>query len=483
MQDCKEENTMIRQVPPPARRRVASENACKLCTPLGASLAFSGIENTVSFLHGSQGCATYIRRYMISHFQEPVDIASSNFSEDAAVFGGKRNLLEGIRNVCRQYDPEMIGVATTCLAETIGDDLKLFLYELQNSEEAEHLPPIVHVSTPSYTGTHAEGYHATIRSLVEFFAPAPTETDVVPARRFDEADAGAGPARPAINLFPGMVSPADLRHLREIVEDYDHEAILVPDFSDTLDGPAWDRYHLIPPGGTPIEQLRRTVDASGSLELTSIGSRQHSPGGWLREHHRVQSHRPGMPIGVLATDEMFDDLEEITGRPIPKKHAAERGRLVDSYVDAHKYLFDKRAIVYGEEDLVVGIASFLAEIGVVPALCASGGKSGRLKSELERVTESLGRQVVAIEGVDFEEIEEYADVVRPHLILGNSKGYKLSQKLGIPLIRIGFPIHDRIGGARLLHLGYRGAQQLFDRITNALIEKKQSDSPVGYTYM
>jgi nitrogenase molybdenum-iron protein NifN len=48
---------------------------------------------------------------------------------------------------------------------------------------------------------------------------------------------------------------------------------------------------------------------------------------------------------------------------------------------------------------------------------------------------------------------------------------------------VGFPIHDRVGGQRILHLGYHGAQQLFDTITNALIEKKQDDSSVGYSYM
>ena len=53
----------------------------------------------------------------------------------------------------------------------------------------------------------------------------------------------------------------------------------------------------------------------------------------------------------------------------------------------------------------------------------------------------------------------------------------------MPLVRVGFPIHDRIDGPRLLHLGYRGAQQLFDRIVNALIEAAQDASPVGYSYM
>ena len=91
----------------------SSRNACKLCAPLGASVVFKGIEGCVPMIHGSQGCATYIRRYMISHYKEPVDIASSNFSETTTIYGGNRNFIEGINNVIRQYSPQVIGIATT----------------------------------------------------------------------------------------------------------------------------------------------------------------------------------------------------------------------------------------------------------------------------------------------------------------------------------------------------------------------------------
>ena len=59
----------------------------------------------------------------------------------------------------------------------------------------------------------------------------------------------------------------------------------------------------------------------------------------------------------------------------------------------------------------------------------------------------------------------------------------MSRKLAVPLVRIGFPVHDRIDGPRMLHVGYRGAQQLFDRIANTVIEAAQESSSVGYTYM
>ena len=76
-----------------------------------------------------------------------------------------------------------------------------------------------------------------------------------------------------------------------------------------------------------------------------------------------------------------------------------------------------------------------------------------------------------------------AEKLSPDFVIGNSKGYPLSKQLKIPLVRAGFPIHDRIGGQRLLHIGYRGAQCLFDLIVNKLIEKTQESSPVGYMYM
>ena len=88
-----------------------------------------------------------------------------------------------------------------------------------------------------------------------------------------------------------------------------------------------------------------------------------------------------------------------------------------------------------------------------------------------------------VHGADFMEIEEAATLAKAEILIGSSKGYPLARKLKVPLVRVGFPIHDRIDGPRMLHLGYHGAQQLFDRITNALIGAAQDASPVGYAYM
>lgn len=155
---------------------------------------------------------------------------------------------------------------------------------------------------------------------------------------------------------------------------------------------------------------------------------------------------------------------------------------VHAYVDAHKIVFERRIVVYGEEDLVVSLAGFLGEIGALPVICATGEKSGQLRRKLEDVLPDLS-EVETLEGADFIVLEQLARAREAELLLGNSKGYPAARALGVPLLRLGFPLHDRFGGARLLHLGYGGTQQLFDALVNALIEKQQMASPVGYMFM
>ncbi len=443
---------------------VSTRNACKQCSPLGACMVFRGIEGGLPLLHGSQGCATYVRRYIISHFREPMDVASSNFSESTAVFGGKDNLTTALDNVIKQYHPKFIGVATTCLSETIGENVPHLLRDYLRERTGRPMPALVHASTPSYAGSHMEGFHAAVKATVDTLA-----------------DGGDKIRR--VNLFPGFLSPADLRHLKEILEDFNLPFTLFPDYSETLDAPTWDRYRLLPDGGTTMEDLKGMGANFASIEFGRTLKGRPTGAESLRTRFGVTRTTLGTPIGVDETDLFFQLLEVLSGRPVPEKYVQERGRLIDSFFDAHKYVFEKRAIVYGEEDLVVGLASFLASVGIVPVLCASGGESGRLEECIREVCPQMASKITVKEGVDFADIEQEAVSASPDLFIGNSKGYPISRKLNVPFVRVGFPLHDSLGGQRVLHIGYQGAQGLFDSIVNAVLRHKQDVSTAGYAYM
>lgn len=443
---------------------VSTTNACKLCTPLGAALAFKGLERSIPFLHGSQGCATYMRRYIISHFREPMDIASSALGEKHAVYGGGPNLKKGLLNVMKKYQPAVIGVATTCLTETIGDDVAMILKEFRSEFSDLDLPAVVHVNTPSYSGTHMDGWTGAVRAMA------------------DQLVSEKVPNHGGVNLFPGMISPEDIRGLKDVFSRFGLNVTVLPDISETLDGPALLDYEPIPSGGCPLSSVRAMSGAAASMEFgrclptTTAGTS-------LDNRFDVRAIRMGVPMGLRETDRFMDVLSEVAGRGVPRRYLLERGRLVDSLVDGHKYVSGKRAVVYGEEDLVVGLVAFLSEIGVHPVLAATGSRTGALADAVASVGTDLREQPDVYEGVDFHEIAEKAGELKPDLVIGHSKGYRYARDWNVPLIRVGFPIHDRFGGQRLRMLGYRGAQELYDRIVNAVLEKKQSDSSVGYGYL
>lgn len=446
----------------------ATQNACKLCAPLGAALVFKGIRGAVPLLHGSQGCSTYIRRYLISHYKEPIDIACSNFSEHSAVFGGGANLKLALENVQTQYAPSLIGVATTCLSETIGDDVQMFIKEFMGMQQADPPPPIVNVSTPSYQGSHMEGFHRAVLATIEALAGR-SETH----------------RANSVNIFPGMLSPADIRHIKQMVAAFGLEGMVLPDYSETLDGGLWADYQRIPSGGTGVESISAAGGASASLELgLALAQRKETAATYLDARFGVPAYRTGLPIGIVQTDALLGMLSEISGRPIPGVYTEQRGRLLDTLVDGHKHVNTVRAAVYGEEDLVAGLAGFLAEIGIHPVVCASGGNSAKLTEVIRsRLPEKQHDETNIMADADFAAIESAVVNARPDIIIGHSKGYAMARRLGIPLVRVGFPIHDRMGGSRLLHVGYEGATALFDRLANALIEQRQNTSSVGYTYM
>ncbi len=444
----------------------ATRNACKLCSPLGAAMVFKGIRSCLPFLHGSQGCATYIRRYMISHFREPVDIASSSFSEEDAIFGGAKNFEIGIENVITQYEPELIGVATTCLSETIGDNMLGMIKTYQDTHSGDG-PPLVHVSTPAYTGTHSDGYYGAIDQIVRTFAQPMTAT--IPGH---------------VNILPAMMSCADLRHLRELCGMYQLTPTILPDYSSTLEGGSWGEYHRISPGGTSLEEIEEMGSATATIEIGHTRAYlKDTPASYLEETSGVKKHSLGWPLGIRHSDQLVASLGQISGNKMPEILKDERGRLIDAYADAHKYLSGKTAAIFGEPDLVIAQAAFLSEIGIRPIICATGAKVKNWAKLLASEIEGGVADVEALSGADHAKIAERARELKPDLILGSSKGYPIARELSIPLLRVGFPIHDRFGGQRILQVGYRGTLAAFDRVVNALLEVKQDTSETGYSYL
>ena len=160
-------------------------------------------------------------------------------------------------------------------------------------------PEIVHVGTPSYAGTHAEGFHAAIRAIVDTFAEG-------------------GPRENTVNLLPGIVSPADLRYLKGILRDFGVEPIVLSDYSDTLDGPTWSEYQRIPQGGTPLADIRRMGRAMATIEFGSTADPAKTAGALLQEAVRRAELRPAPAHRRHADGSFLRCLDDDHRPPLPR---------------------------------------------------------------------------------------------------------------------------------------------------------------------
>jgi nitrogenase molybdenum-iron protein NifN len=312
------------------------------------------LEGGIAILHGSQGCSTYVRRYLISHFREPVDVASSNFIEREAIFGGRDNLKKAITNVLRQNRPKVIGLATTCLVETMGEDINQLVTELQGLFSEVVLVPI---STPGFIHNHREGFQLAQNALIERLC------DLELDRYTHGGSITEGPSRdenqktvePTMLLFPHFASTEDLRWFRSLSESFGMRDMVNGYYRTSHDSGPWFEYQGLGPGGTPIAELRDILQASLQGSLTSayaigIGTlplTHGNPVTTLMEGLHWEGVEVPIPIGLHLTDRFMKVVSQCSGRPIPDYIRNERNRLRDAYVDAHKYLSGIRCAIVG----------------------------------------------------------------------------------------------------------------------------------------
>jgi nitrogenase cofactor biosynthesis protein NifB len=386
---------------------------------------------------------------MATHYNEPVDVASSCLTEEGTVFGGEKNLIKGLENVIKLYAPEVIAVSTTCLAETIGEDIKAMVKRFIESHK-DLGTTIISCPSPGYGGTSFEGWFAALYALLDDCPSDPTPHD-------------------GLNVIVGPISPADTRALRELLEICKLTYTLLPDIGDNLDAPYRPKYHRLPLEGTPYASVKKMAGSIATLELSLTVDDRLSPGKLLEDRYGVPLIRLPLPIGLKATDSLMSALKELGAKIDPKLRLL-RGRLLDGMLDSHKYSAMGRAAIFGEPDLTLGLANLASENGIAPVICAIGTKNEKFLSLISKMDllGNMTQKTLAIDGADFEDINDAVLKNDINLLVGSSDGRRLSERLGLPLVRCGFPVHDRVGGQRLRTMLYDGSLSLLDSMVNNL---------------
>ena len=434
-------------------REAITVNPAKACQPLGAVMVGLGFENTMPYVHGSHGCVAYFRSYFTRHFKEPTPCVSDSMSESAAVFGGLANMKDGLRNCNALYKPEMIAVSTTCMAEVIGDDLNAFIIGAREEAEGELdnvLIPSAH--TLSFVGSHITGYDNMMKSTLEQLSEGVTKS--VDSER--------------INIIPGFEPYlGSLKEIKKISKMFGDKIIMIGDHEEQWDTGAGE-YKLYA-GGTKLEDAKTAINAAATISLqkySTILTAKTIKNKWK------QTYETCNPIGLSGTDAFVMKLSELTGKEVPEELKQQRARFVDAMQDSYPYMHGKKIAIWGDPDFLLGMVSFLVEMGSIPThiVCNNAPRKGwedDMKAILAKSPKAAECNIWA--GKDLWHLRSLLFTEPVDFMIGNVYGKELYRDTKIPLIRIGFPIFDRHHLHRYSISGYEGGLNLLTWITNSIL--------------
>ncbi|AMY68804.1 nitrogenase iron-molybdenum cofactor biosynthesis protein NifN [Frigidibacter mobilis] len=226
-------------------RHAVSTNPLKSSAPLGAALAYLGIEGAVPLLHGAQGCTAFGMVHLVRHFKEAVPLQTTAMNEVTTILGGADQIEEAIENIRKRADPRFIGIASTALAETRGEDVAGELREILARRRDFDATRVVYAATPDFDGGLQDGWAKAVEAIVSALVPETAQRD---------------PDLRQVTLLCGShLTPAEIEELVRMVRAFGLEPLVLPDLSGSLDG------HV-----------------SGNWSGTSLGARRWTASRWPR---------------------------------------------------------------------------------------------------------------------------------------------------------------------------------------------------------
>jgi nitrogenase molybdenum-iron protein NifN len=434
-------------------KKACAVNPLKSSTPLGAALAYLGVEGAVPLFHGSQGCTSFALVLSVRHFKEAVPLQTTAMDEAATVLGGADNLEEAIMVLKTRMKPTFIGIASTALVETRGEDFAGELAAIKRKRGAElEGTTVVFASTPDFKGALEDGWAKATSAIIEAVVGTGARASEVGAV-------------PRVNVLPGVhQTPADIEELALTIGGFGMLPLFLPDVSGSLDGHVPDAYIGTSMGGARLADIARMGEA---IHTIALGEHMRAPAEGLQR-------RTGVPVTVLptltgleASDAFVTLLQRLSGRTADARLRRHRSQLVDAMLDGHFHFGGKRVAIAADPDLLYTLVTFFSDLGADVRVAIASTDASPLLTELP-CDVSVG---------DLADLEEAAGAAEADLLVTHAHGRQAAVRLGIPLFRVGFPIFDRLGVQHRCTVGYRGTRELLYELANLFMAQMHQHAP------
>ena len=406
-------------------------NPIRLSQPMGATLAFLGVDRCMPLMHGGQGCTSFTKVYLTRHFAEPIAIQTTAVTDVTAILdGGDYSIVEAVKNITAKVTPSLVGLHTTGLTETKGDDIRGVASRIDF--------PLVWVNTPDYEGGLESGWALAAKAMVEQL--------VEPTEAIDDEK---------VLLLPHVsLTPIEVEKIKEFIAAFGFEVLALPDLSTSLDGHLGEKQSALSSGGIPVEAVRGLADTG---LVISVGASMRSCAGvllkknpFLRHHHFAHLN------GLEATDALAELLLKESGRELPPPSVIRwRKRLQDALLDGHFSLGQTRFLLAGEPDHLAGLCRSLYEAGGKVRVAVATVDSPQLEAV-------RAEKVLVGDLEDAENLREEYD-----LLVTNFHGEALAHRCRKGLVLRGYPNWEQVGNQLKNDVLYEGGAYFLCECANA----------------
>lgn len=411
-------------------------NPFRLSQPMGATLAWLGVNKCMPLMHGALGCASFTKVFFTRHFCEPIAIQTTVVDDITAVLdGGDYSVSESIINITAKVTPALIGLNSTGLTETKGDDLKRITQDVEL--------PLVYAHTSDYGGGLESGWAITTRAMIEQLVE---EKSTLIANK--------------IVLLPHVsLQPIEVEKIKDFISAFGFTVYALPDLSTSLDGYMGEKQGALSGGGIEVDDIRQLADAA---QVITVGESM------IRSAQALQKKNPNITHihfdhlnGLTATDSLVEKLLEISAIEIPPPAIVRwRQRLQDAMIDSHFSLGQTTFAVALEPDQGIGIISALQEAGA--------SFSGFISSvRAKHLTTLKDVETVVGDMEDLEALHPQTDI-----FISNFHAERIAHRYGKGHLVRGFPNWEQVGNALKNDVLYEGGCYLLFEAANLATEQR-----------
>lgn len=410
-------------------------NPTKLSQPMGASLAFLGLNKCMPLMHGALGCASFTKVFFTRHFNDPIAMQTTAVNDITAVIdGGHWGVLESIKNITAKVTPDIIGLHTTGLTETKGDDIRA-VSELIREEQ-----PIVWVNTPDFEGGFESGYAKAVSAMIKQLITKTTQIDINKALIIPNAN----------------LKPIEVEKIKEQLELFGYLPFALPDISLSLDGHLDEKPSTLTSGGIDYTDIKEL--GNSSLVITIGHSVKECGENFIKEVNPDSSlvHFDSLS-GLINSDAFYKELMNKKGlTSVHPKIIRWRKRLQDALLDTHFAIGSSKFAVVGQNDDVHSICELLSEAGGVVSIAIVSEKS------------PINDKIKALEVIvgDFYDLESYQNEYE--ILITNFHGIQIARKYSKGLVTRGYPNYEDVGNALKNDLLYEGSCYFLFEVANTI---------------